>query len=282
MTRAETLPNFIIIGSMKSGTSSLYRYLRAHRETFMPEPKEPDYFTTEETFRERRSWYEELFVPADGARCIGEASTSYTKYPDVEGVPERIAATLPDVRLIYLIRHPIERIRSQYLHELLMSEQREPIRQALSTHPRFVNYSRYWMQLERFLEHFSREQLLVVRSEEMRADRRSTLGVVCRFLGLDPDGFADNVEEEYHRSEPRRVALPGFKRWHHSAAYRATSRLLPERVKAALRPATTWQVDPEPVGIPEDLRLRLEDAIRPDLRSLQKFLGPGFDGWGLL
>ena len=180
------LPNFVVIGAMKSGTSSLYEYLQAHPRIFMPEIKEPDYFATAESFDRRGGWYEALFRDANGARAVGEASTSYTKFPDVIGVPERMAKALPDVRLIYVVRDPIERIRSQYLHELLMSEQREPLEAALSTHARYVNYSRYWMQIQRFLEWFPADRLLVIKSESLRDERRATLASICRFLGVDP------------------------------------------------------------------------------------------------
>lgn len=281
VSAAARLPNFFVIGSMKSGTSSLYRYLAAHRQIFMPEPKEPDYFATQESFEQRREWYEGLFAPANGAIAVGEASTSSTKFPDMVGVPERIASLVPQARLIYLVRHPIERIRSQYLHELLMSEQREPIEKALTTHARYVNYSRYWMQLERFLQWFPPEQILVLTSDALRNDRLATLASVCAFLGVDAEGLAENVDVEYHRSEPRRVAIPTFKRMHGSGAYRVVTRMVPERVKTALRPMTTWDVDPDPVRIPDRVRVQLEDAVRPDMAKLRSYLGPDFDGWGL-
>jgi hypothetical protein len=225
------LPNFFIIGSMKSGTSSLYKYLRAHPQVFMPELKEPDYFVTQESFEHRRDWYQDLFRDADEELAVGEASTSYTKYPDYPGVPERIAKLAPEARLIYLVRHPIERIRSHYLHELLMSEQRETLETALASRPRYVDYSRYWMQVRRFLEWFPREKLLVVKSESLRDERRETLRSICAFLGVDPEGLTENVEFEYHRSVRRRVARPSAKRLHGSSAYRALSRITPERLK---------------------------------------------------
>jgi hypothetical protein len=90
----------------------------------MSDLKEPDFFVTELNWGRGVRWYEQQFVGADGAVAVGEASTSYSKYPLYRDVPSRIADTIPDVRLIYLIRQPIERIRSQYLHQRLLREER--------------------------------------------------------------------------------------------------------------------------------------------------------------
>src|SRR5207244_732601 len=108
------LPNFLMIGSMKAGTTSLYEYLRTHPQVFMSERKELDYFTTGIDRGLDRDWYEGCFERADGARAVGEASTGYTKFPTHRDVAARVAALLPDVRLIYMIRNPIERMRSQW------------------------------------------------------------------------------------------------------------------------------------------------------------------------
>ena len=94
-----TLPNFLIIGAMKAGTTSLYQYLGSHPQVFMAQPKELHFFSYRAG--EDTAWYAEHFAGAGAAIAVGEASASYTTYPDAEEVPGRIAA-IPDVRLIYL------------------------------------------------------------------------------------------------------------------------------------------------------------------------------------
>ena len=96
------LPNFLIIGTMKGGTTSLYKYLRGHPQVFMAEKKELDYFSTGIDGGLSCDWYGGWFQGADGARAVGEASTGYTKFPTHRDVAARVAALLPDVRLIYL------------------------------------------------------------------------------------------------------------------------------------------------------------------------------------
>lgn len=276
------LPNFLVIGAMKSGTDSLYRYLRAHPQVFMPDTKEPHYFIEELNWSRGRDWYESLFDAAVGAAAVGEASTTYSKYPTHQGVPERIAAVLPDVRLIYLVRHPIDRIRSQYLHEVLVRAERDPIERALLHQPRYLDYSRYFLQISQYLEFFPPEQLLVITSESLRHSRRDTLRRVFSFLEIDPSWDGEALLREYHHSAEKRVARPLVSRLQRWGAYRAISTLIPTVVKDWSRPLMTRGIDPGEAFISDALTHDLEMTLRDDIVSLREFLGPQFDAWGIL
>ena len=109
------LPNLIVIGAERCGTSSLHRYLRSHPQVFMSKKKELNFFVAEREWRRGRSWYERQF-PAD-APVRGESSPAYTAYPVFSGVPARLAALVPDAQLLYLVRDPVERtISAIHLH----------------------------------------------------------------------------------------------------------------------------------------------------------------------
>src|SRR4051812_36085465 len=98
------LPNLIIIGAARAGTTSLYHYLRSHPEIWMSPEKELYFFVEDHNWKRGIEWYERHF-PA-GTPVRGEASTFYTHFPIRPGVPERIAALLPSAKLIYLVRDP--------------------------------------------------------------------------------------------------------------------------------------------------------------------------------
>ena len=248
-------PNFIVIGAQKAGTNSLYRYLRSHPQVFMPETKEPDYFIRELNWDRGLAWYEQQFQGAGDATAIGEASTRYSMHPRFPGVPERIARLLPDVRLIYVVRHPLERMRSAHAHQILVGEERSPIEEALLRDPYYVDATRYAMQISRYLRYFPRQQLLVFTSEELRDAREATIQRVFRFLGVDPDWRPPELDREFYRTADR-AALPGS-------------------------PVLPGDGDPRRAGIPERVRRRLEDMLRDDVRDLRAYLGDEFDGWGL-
>src|SRR5207302_1555331 len=173
------------MGAMKAGTESLWQYLRRHPQVFMTEVKEPDYFAEELNWSRGLRWYTELFREAGIALAVGEASTSYSKFPTHRGVPARIATVVPEARIIYVIRQPIERMKSQYLHEVLTGEESDPVEKALLTKPRYLAYSSYGMQISEYLKCFPREHVLVVTSEVLRSERERTLERVCSFLGVE-------------------------------------------------------------------------------------------------
>jgi hypothetical protein len=103
----DLLPNLIVIGAMKAGTTSLHAYLSLHPEIFMSANKEPRFFTEEWNWHKGLEWYEAQFPERVTIR--GESTPDYTKLPEIRNVPERIHSLIPDVRLIYLVRDPIDR-----------------------------------------------------------------------------------------------------------------------------------------------------------------------------
>lgn len=275
------LPNFLVVGAAKSGTTSLYRYLRDHPQVFMAESKELKFFSSRTRWRLGPGWYARQFEDATDAVAVGEASPSYTRYPLHQGVPERVAQVIPDTRLLYLVRHPIERMRSHYLHRLLQGKERAPLDEAVLADPSYLDTSRYAMQIEQYLAWFAPEQLLVVTAEALRRDRRDALGRVCRFLGVDDGWRPPELEHEYNRTEalrpqllaPRPVVL---------AARLAVRVGLPPRTARRLsyRPSRAV-VEPDQIAFSEPVRRRLEEALREDVARLRSHLGPGFDGWGI-
>ena len=284
-TTVGQLPNFLLIGAMKAGTTSLYHYLRGHPHVFMPPVKELDFFAREPRSNHGTDWYRRQFAPAPaGAIAIGEASTLYTKHPRFPGVPERIAAQIPDARLIYLVRDPIERIRSHYQHQVALGAERAPLADAIFRDPIYLDTSRYAMQIDRYLEVFSSDQLLVVTSERLRGDREVAVREILAFLGLDSSRLPTNLDREFYRSAERSTHSPFA--WHvrrtlkhrFPALKRAKefvdAPLVRRRGRAGTNTSDTFIVT-------EEVRDRIGRMLAEDVRRLRDRLGPAFDGWGI-
>ncbi len=278
------LPNFLVIGSMKSGTTSLYRYLRDHPRVFMPDKKEPEFFSRP-TWESEMPWYESLFRAAGNATAVGEASPIYTRYPHVPDVPERMAKVLPEARLIYLVRHPIERMRSQYLHAILTGRERDPIEEALVRKRHYANTSRYAMQVERYLEHFALDQLLIIKSEDLWDSRGATMRRVFEFIGVDPTWVPETIETQFNRTDERRAPRPVFRKLLGNRRYRMQIDRLPLGLRHWLwrtaEPLAGWHVHPARGAMSEELRDTLAELVRDDVRRLRTYMGDGFDGWGI-
>lgn len=264
---------------MKAGTTSLYHYLSQHPQVLMSSTKELDFFVAEKNWRRGREWYAHQFR----VRRVGvEASTSYSKYPIFSGVPDRIAALLPEVRLVYLVRHPVDRMISQYFHLVFSGREREPIERALLLNPHYVYVSRYAMQVEQYLARFPRRQLLIVRSEDLRGAREQTLRRVCDFLGIDP-GSISSVAAEFHRTSEKRKYGPFLRAVRRlPVAAAAVRKLLPGPLKEAVRSAVgARRVDSGAAVIPPDLRAAVEDLVREDVLRLRRYMDGQFNGWGI-
>ena len=147
-SQAGRLPDFLVIGAMKAGTTTLYNHLRRHPDVFVPTYKEPEFFVAEKTWERGAAWYRRLFAAAPDGAVLGEASTSYAKCTEFTGVPERIHSLIPHVKLVYVLRHPIERIESMYEHMVLTGRESRTIDQAvLQDAARYVGPSLYGLNL---------------------------------------------------------------------------------------------------------------------------------------
>jgi hypothetical protein len=266
-------PGFVIIGAMKAGTTALYAELRRHPGIYMPDEKELDYFLGRAEWRRGPDWYDAQFAEA-GGRLAGEASPNYTKLPVFPGVFARMAAHVPDARLIYLLREPVARMRSHYLHQRAARRALPPIEQALLEIPDYLHCSSYGMQLEAVLEHYPREQVLLLRSEDLERDPAGTLERTFAFLGVP--ALASVAAARVHTTAGKRIARPGLG-WADRIATR-----LPDRLAARARRMTSLPASTEPSALAPDVVAELHRRLRPDVERLAALAGPGFEPWGLL
>jgi hypothetical protein len=285
---ATRLPNFLVIGAMKAGTTSLYHYLRSHPQVFMPQTKEVNFFNPMRNWRKGLDWYRSQFAGVgEDVIAIGEASTSYTKFPWVEGAPERIASTLgADVRLIYVVRHPVERMRSQYLHNLTTGQETRSIEDAFSGEPMYLNISRYAMQLERYDHHFARDRLMIVDSRDLRDDRENAVRRVFEFLDVDASWIPPTLDQEFLRSDGRPVKPPVLRALRRVPRVRTLAVYVPDPIKRskhrlAKRLASTEELQTGRGEISDELRARLADDLREDVLRFREYMDAAFDGWDI-
>jgi len=178
------LPNFLIIGAARSGTTSLYHNLRAHPDIYMPVKKEPQFFTA--NWHRGLEWYERLFEDWQGEKAVGEASMTYT-YPDFADVPRRIVQYLPEVRFIYMLRNPVERTYSHYLYyRYYRGDEKLSFKDAIEQKPIYLGTSQYYTWLQRYLQYFPRQCFHIVIFEEYVTKPEHVIENVFHFLGVDP------------------------------------------------------------------------------------------------
>jgi Sulfotransferase family len=270
------LPKLLIIGAMKAGTTGLYMDLATHPQVFLGHDKEPHALCHDSVLTPRGvDDFAAIYAKATPDQICIDASTGYSKRPDFEGVVDRALQVLPaDFKVVYVVRHPIERIISQHHHEYFEGKVGPSIDDEVRRHPRYVHYSRYSYQLAPWLAAIGASRIRVVRFEDYVKRRQDTARDLCGFLGLPPAGCAVEEERVYNKSQGKPVKNRFWHRVQHNAAYRKLLRpLAPPKVRLALRrllfpKASASLAPPRP-----DTLAYLREALSNDVYQLSEQLG---------
>jgi len=186
--RDRAVPDFIIVGGMKCGTSSLFNYLNQHPRLFGSCYKELRYFSHDEYYSKGEKWYRSHFPivkKLPGGSLTFEASPDYLASPET---PERMQKLIPDVKIIALLRNPTERAISHYFHSIKKGWRQDEILNAMKVEDIiFKQRGLYKKQLQGYYNLFPAENIRVIGSEIFFENPVDTLKEVYSFLGVDPD-----------------------------------------------------------------------------------------------
>lgn len=193
--RDRMFPDFVVIGAMRAGTTSLHTMLAKQPGICLPAMKETDYFIRGKNYKRGEAWYRSRF--ANPELCCGDVSPNYAKRDAFREVPELIHEANPDVKLLYVVRDPVERALSHYRHSYLigsnaMPEPGELLGSEIGNH--ILNTSRYAWQMEQWLELFSEEQIMLVDFDKLVSDTDTEMEAISRFLDVEftSAGTAEN------------------------------------------------------------------------------------------
>ena len=263
-----TKPNFIIIGAMKSATSTLHEQLALQPGIFMSTPKEPNFFSDDDVYQYGLGWYESLFQNAAPNDICGESSTHYTKLPDYPHTIDRMSALLPELKLIYVIRHPVERLISHYMHQWSQNVIRSDINTAIDTHQELINYSLYSMQVKPYIEQYGENNVLLVFSEAIRHNPDKELERVARFIGYDKVVKWHDDLPEQNVSSQRVRRFKGYKLLVDSPVLEFLRRkLIPQSIRDFVKRQLIVKKRPKLTA--ENMR-KLEKIFNDDLNTLSQ------------
>jgi hypothetical protein len=192
-------PTFIGIGAQKAATTWVYDVLQTHPQVTLSSEKELDFFS--KYFDFGYQWYESHFDDtAPSARVCGEVSPSYLCDP---AAPERAWRYNKDLKLIAMLRHPVERALSNHRHEVRIGRMTGTdlsFEAGMANNPTYLDQSRYATHLARWLEWFPEEQLLVLLYDDVVADARGTIEKVYRFLEIDASHHSEQESQKSNES----------------------------------------------------------------------------------
>ena len=280
---AGRLPSLIIIGAQKCATTSFHFYLDSHPEIGMAADKELNFFIEKGNWHRGLEWYKSNFRGPQ--KLLGEASPNYTAYPINEGVAERMARVNPDLKLIYLVRDPIDRMISHYAHNYASGAESRRLPDAFMPLDRSNPYlcrSLYQMQIEQFLNWFPRQQVFIASLEEARADSRAVLQRLFQFLGVDHrvESATFDVVAHTSRRKRRRTEL-GDRLWHLALA--RSLDLVPWKHRGPVKHIALLPFSrpfPKPI-LPPDMRERIVDYLQGDMVLFRQTSGQLFSDWSV-
>ena len=268
------LPNFLIIGAAKAGTTSLYHYLRQHPDVYMSPLKEPQYYADDiAPAVSTRDEYLRLFDGVTSQTAVGEASPQYLNSPSA---PRRIAADLPDVKLIVSLRNPADRAYSYYLGRIRGGHERGGVADAMRPGTYYVETSRYHPGLSRYFEQFDRSRIKVMLFDDLAEDAGAVVRDLYAFLGVDHT-FAPDVSVHHNvGTVPRSIGLNKTL----LTARRVVRAFLPRRVAATGLVARAQQPLLRPAEpLPSSLRRQLLDQFSDDIARTSALIGRDLSHW---
>jgi hypothetical protein len=272
------LPNLLLIGAPKSGTTSLHEYLALHPEIAMSRRKELKFFTRDD-WREKVGWYEAQFP--DSARVRGESSPGYTMFPYLPSVAERAHELIPDAKLIYLVRDPVDRALANYVEFVALGFETRPIEEALAdvddpANPH-VCASRYASQLDRFLRLFEPGKILVLDAADLLRHREHALRETFEFLGVDPMFKSPEFERTYNTGDAKvRYNALGWWMVQHGIL---TTRRRPSRRGPLVRPLRQLLSKPIDTTLSASTREFLVAVFCPEVSRLRELTGKPLANW---
>ena len=285
-----TLPNFIICGTQKGGTTSLYYYLREHPQIFLPSKKEIHFFDL--NYKKGIDWYKRHFRGARNSniKAIGEVTPSYMY---LEEVPERIHEILPDVKLIFILRNPIDRAYSHYWHEVALGYEWLPFEEAIKAeeerltrgdiisrlHYSYLDRGKYIEQIRRFRKYFSKEQMLILITEELKSNPEKTMRRIFEFLQVDPEFKSERWHRKFYTGKRPRIKTLQYIR---GKLHRISEYYYPQL--AFLFKPIIYAIDKVNLrkGYPEmntNTRKFLIKYFEPYNKKLEEYLGKKLDQW---
>lgn len=293
-------PNLLILGAAKSATTSLYRYLAQHPDVFMSPVKEPSFFIWGESgfdakgpgLNELRrrvvtdlSEYQKLFDEATSERVLGEASTGYLHTP---GVPVRIRRCIPEAKLMAILRNPIDRAYSAFLHardtgmepirdfEQALAQESARVREGWIGLTHYTNVGKYAEQIARYANLFPSEQMRIYLYDDLNRDPRAVVRDAYRFLRVDAE-FDPDLNLRYNvRTELRWEGLRPLAK--SKKLRRFTARLLPEhsmrRMSQFFKPKTQPRHE-----LSLHIRDELAQTFAEDVRGVSAMIGRDLSPW---
>ena len=271
----------IIVGAMKSGTTSLFYYLSEHPEICASKEKELHFFSDETRFSRGIDWYRSMWQIEPQHRIALEASPTYTMQPYRPNVAERISdIDTENFKFLYIARNPIGRFESHVRHEVAQHQLTGSAVTKLKESDEPIAYTQYARQLEGYIERFGRERVHVLLLEDLTQSPQAELQKVCRFLGIDETYHFKNVDVVRNSKDTLNLN-PFIGKIRHLPLIKPLVELISPRTRQSLRVLLTRK-DPFEFHLTSQEKEKILQTLKPDLQKFEQLYQLNIaDKWGI-
>ncbi len=272
------LPNYIIAGAQKAGTTTVFKVIKQHHDVFVPKIKEIHFFDRTENFRRGKKYYLKYFLGGKNQKIVMDITPNYMY---VKEVPKRIKEILPEVKLIFFLRDPIKRAYSNYWHNVRYQAEKLSFSEAIKVKGNpYIMKSMYFKHLERFLKYFDKQDILIFISERMFNDPLSFYKKFFYSIGINYlDTINYNIKENSARV-PKFVFLEKIF-FSEKIVIRNVRKMVPRKIKDIIRKLdekiNMKQIDLPSLG--KEIKEFLVEKFKQDVYNLKKEFSLDLTDW---
>jgi hypothetical protein len=273
------LPHFIIIGAMKSGTTSLYRYLAEHPDIEMSREKETDFFVAEKNWELGMDWYSSQF--SSDKKVRGEASPNYTKQRDFPGVAERMHALCPDLKLIYIVRDPVLRAVSQFKHSFIQGTLNPEIQTFYGSHEyeHIMDASKYASQMDAYLAVYPKESILVLDFDDLATTPQKCMDQITDHIGIARHAIFRKGKQN-DSVELSRIPAP-ILRFAQTRSGQRMAAMVPRNARDKVRGLLARGKERRAPEFPADLLATMKSELSAETARFRAMTGHQFANWSV-
>lgn len=273
-------PNFIVVGQAKCGTTSLCDLLQGHPEIFFSKPKEPRYFSNMDNYGDPLALeeYLSLFSNVNNEAVVGEGSTNYTHPDFVEATSKRIYEYIPACKIIYMVRHPLRRIESDWRMRVREGWAEEDINVAVKSNLSLISHSLYWRNFSPYTRYFPEEHRLVIFLEDFVINPRAELIKCLSFLGVDDQVLLEEPARKRNAATDFYTESSIIKKISTIRALNRIKKLTPEKLKLLAKRLFRVEYRYNLTWHPE-IKREITAEIKPDANKFLESCGKQKDFW---
>lgn len=273
------LPNFLVIGAMKSASTSLCSYLEKHPEIFISDPKEPCFFSADSIYEKGIGWYESLFSEAKNCKAIGEGSVNYSKKMEFPNSSTRIKTNLgSDIKIIYIVRNPLTQIVSKWMHCIVADNEDKPFKRAVLENPHYIDTADYGLQLNEYRKFIDDKQILVLFFEDFIKEPQIELSKCYAFLGVDENFTVSGANKPLNEFSSREGDTAILKLLKKLPLYSKLKQCFNPKVVEKFRNVFKWKLEKKP-DLDENTKYHILAHLEKSSRSFLVTHGKRADFW---